>query len=59
MSRIRRLREKAGLTQSEMARRLKVSEAIIRKWENGTRTPRLKRLKDIARVLRCQQAQLL
>lgn len=59
MSQIRIHRLKAGLTQIELAKRLKVSEAIVQKWENGSREPRVKRLKAIARVLKCPVAALL
>lgn len=59
MSKIQRLRKKAGLTQALLARKLKVSEAIVRKWESGERSPRIKRLKAIARVLGCTPADLL
>jgi len=59
MSQIRKLREKAGLTQAELAKRTNVSEVTVRKWEAGTRTPRVKRLRQIARVLQCMPAELL
>lgn len=32
---IRRLREKAGLTQKELADRLYVSDNVVSKWERG------------------------
>ena len=37
--RARQIREKAGLTQSEVARAIDVSQAAIAKWETGKRTP--------------------
>jgi putative transcriptional regulator len=59
MSQIQRLRLKAGLTQGELAKKLGVSEITVRKWEAKVRTPRTKRLKAIAKVLRCNPAELL
>jgi len=59
MIQIKRFREKAGLTQAQLAKKLDVAEITIRSWENDVRTPRLRKLKDIAKVLKCEPAQLL
>lgn len=37
---VKALRTRLGLTQSELARLLKVSPATIRNWEQGRRRPR-------------------
>jgi len=58
-SRLQALRERAALTQAEVARALKVSEITVRHWEAGLRTPRTSRLKAYARVLGCAVGELL
>lgn len=59
MSQIRKHREMAGLTRDQLAKRLKASEFTVRSWEIGQRNPPVKRLKQIARALRCEAAELL
>jgi len=44
-------REKAGLSQSELARRLGKRQALIWKLENAQRTPDLVELMDIAAAI--------
>lgn len=51
MSQIKSAREKARLTQKELAQRLKVSTTVVGYWEQGTRSPSLRRLKELAGVL--------
>jgi DNA-binding transcriptional regulator YiaG len=38
--RARALREEAGLSQSEVARTLRVTPQAVTRWETGSRTPR-------------------
>ncbi len=59
MSQIRKYRKEAGLTQKALAERLKVCESIVQKWEQGDRSPPLKRLKQIAKVLETPPGNLL
>lgn len=59
MAALQKLREKAGLTQAELARRLGVSEITVRKWESESRTPRVYRIRQLARVLKCAVGDLL
>lgn len=59
MSRIASFRAQAGITQAELAKRIKVALVTVQKWENKTRTPRLGRLKTIAKVLGCEARDLL
>jgi putative transcriptional regulator len=47
-ARVRRVREKLGLSQIEFARRFRLSAASIRDWEQGRRRP-----DPAARVLLC------
>lgn len=57
--RIRKAREAAKLTQAQLGKRLKASEHTVRKWENGTRTPHLTRLRAIAKALKVEVGDLL
>lgn len=50
---LRRLREKAGLSQNELARRANVTPAAINMIEKGTRNLSLATGKDIADTLGC------
>lgn len=47
-NRVRQLRERAGLTQAELADRLDVSRPAIGAWESGKSRPRLNKLKQLA-----------
>lgn len=47
----RMLREKAGITQEEIAGALGVSRPAISRWESGARTPRGERLLDYIELL--------
>lgn len=51
MSQIKKAREKARLTQEELAIRLKVSPTVVGNWEQGRRSPALRRLRQIAQIL--------
>lgn len=59
MKQIKTFRERANLTQRELAKALNVSEITVRKWESGERQPRSNRIKGLARKLRCGVEQLL
>ena len=56
---IARLRERAGMTQTQLADRLGLAQASIAQWENGTTEPRLGKLDAIAEALGCQIDELL
>lgn len=47
-SRLRQLREKAGLSQTDLARELNVSRGAISYYENGDRIPNIEFLMDVA-----------
>lgn len=49
---IRRMREKAGITQADLARLLGVSPVSVNRWELGRRTPDDETLKQISATLR-------
>jgi repressor LexA len=47
---LRYQREKAHMSQLELAKRLDRTDATISQWENGASVPRQKTLKDIAKI---------
>ena len=47
---LKKLREKFGLSQEELADKLAVSSQAVSKWETGESTPALKTLIAIARM---------
>ena len=50
-SNIRQLRKKAGLTQMELAEKLEVSIATLRRWEAGETSPNGTRIIELANIL--------
>ena len=48
---IRRLREKAGMTQDELAQRVNVCRSTVTLWEGNYTVPRIRRLAHIAEAL--------
>lgn len=50
---IRSFREKAGMTQTELAVNLGVTQAAIAMWETGERKPNIIMLKRIANIFGC------
>ena len=59
MNRIREYRERHGLTQEELARRLKIDRSSVAKWESGCNTPRLAHLLELAKIFRCSIDELI
>ncbi len=56
---IRALREKYGMTQSELADRLCVSDKAVSKWENGRGLPDISLLEPLGKALRVSVPELL
>ncbi len=56
---IKTLREAAGLTQSQLAERLSVSDKAVSKWETGRGYPDITLLEPIAAAFRVSVAELL
>jgi transcriptional regulator with XRE-family HTH domain len=48
---LKRLREQAGLSQSGLAKKAKLSIRNIQNWEQGQREPDLQRLRLLAGIL--------
>ena len=55
---LRAAREKAGLSQAELAELLNVAPSTVAGWELGTHSVRVRRLNQIAHVLRVSVARL-
>ena len=53
MKKIQAHRERLGLTQTELAKKLGVSQPAIAYWENGVRTPNVYVLKKMAEIFGC------
>lgn len=56
--RIKRLRERLGMSQSDLSKSVGVSSVSVSKWEGG-RDPNSKWIKPLARALRCSEEELL
>ena len=57
-NRLREFREKAGMTQVELARRARIASSAISSIECGRLAPWPKAKRALARVLKCSQAEL-
>ncbi len=53
MNIIKKLREKAGLKQTDLARMLKIGQSTVAMWETGETMPRTDKLPALAEVLGC------
>ena len=53
------LRERQGLTQAELAKRLGVTAAAVSKWENGSAKPRVEVLFQLAEILSVRPEELM
>jgi transcriptional regulator with XRE-family HTH domain len=58
-ARLRELREAAGIDQAELARRAKVEQSSISRWESGKREPGVSNLFALAEALGVDPAELL
>lgn len=56
---IRELREKAGLTQAELAEKLFISDKAVSKWENAKGYPDVSLLEPIAKIFGISVAELM
>ena len=53
MNGIKALRERAGLTQFELAKFLNVKQASVSRWECGDSLPSSDKLPELAKILEC------
>ncbi len=57
--RLKEMRLKANMTQTELSYKLNVGQNTISQWETGERTPRAEKLIQLAEVLNCTIDELL
>ncbi|HVY79865.1 MAG TPA: helix-turn-helix transcriptional regulator [Steroidobacteraceae bacterium] len=57
--RIVKARDRIGITDAELARRLDVPRSQVHDWVHGIHQPNLSSLKQLAEVLDCEIAELL
>jgi transcriptional regulator with XRE-family HTH domain len=55
---LRHLRQRAGITQTEMARRLGISQPTLNRLENAAQNTTLKTLNALCRALACSVGEL-
>ena len=53
MTNVKKLREKAGITQKKLADLLGVNQSTVAMWETGENVPRTNKLPKIAEILGC------
>lgn len=53
MKRIRELRKKANLTQSQLSKYLGIDTSAVSLWETGKSMPTADKLPDLAKILGC------
>jgi transcriptional regulator with XRE-family HTH domain len=56
--RLRELREKTGLSQSDVAKLVGVTVSTVSRWEQGANPPTQAHRRKLARVYRCQLEEL-
>lgn len=56
---IKKAREKAGLTQKELADKLGLAQSTIAMWETENSLPRTNKLPVLAKLLNCTTDELL
>lgn len=56
---IRTIRERRGLTQSDLADKLQISDKTVSSWEVGRTEPGIAMIDRLAAVLRCAKAELI
>ena len=52
-------RKKAGLTQMQVAKKLKITDSAVCQWESGDTMPTAKRLVELAKLYKCTVDKLL
>ena len=57
--RLKELRKKAGLTQSELAETIRLSIKTVQRWEQNERQPRMDEIKKLAQALNVTDSELL
>lgn len=52
-------RVKNGMTQTDLAKKLSISQNAVSQYESGKRTPTVKRISSIASALECSVADIM
>lgn len=55
---MKELREKAGITQEQLAKILNINRSTVAMWETGESKPRAEKFPEIAKALNCTIAEL-
>ena len=55
---IRGYRQRGGLSQNALAKRVGVTRAVVTAWESGKACPKLDKLSPLANALKCTVAEL-
>lgn len=55
----RKFRKRAGLTQTELAKKIDMTQAAVGSWERGEAYPRVAKLKELADLYGCTVDELL
>jgi transcriptional regulator with XRE-family HTH domain len=50
---IKNLRQRAGLTQEELAMKMQITQQAVARWENENTTPSVDKLPLLAKLLGC------
>ena len=58
-ARLRELRENAGLTQTDLAKKVRVKSSNVSRWEAGGQSPRPRKIKALSVVLKVKIEELL
>lgn len=56
---IKRIREKTGISQEELAKQLEVTQGAVSQWEAGKAKPRTDKLPILAKIFNCSVDDLL
>ena len=59
MNRIKKIREKRGLTQKQLSEILMVNQSTVAMWETGKSVPRASNLLKLSNTLNCSVDELL
>ena len=59
MAALKELRKRSGLTQVDLAAKMRVTQGCVSQWENGRAFPRTERLPELAQLLGCTAKELL
>ena len=57
--RLKELRNNIGMTQEQLAQKLKVGQNTVSQWETGERVPRIQTLIKLSQIFNCSLDELL